>query len=224
MGKDSSSPSQRSNQCLREESSLNSTRLNFEFDEFPRLPALPSNGASGDKNPNPSFSNQKSNQENREKSTPICLGLTGDLVSNLSSSTESGIENKKIGPRMNWSSMFPSSKSSIEDRCLDFQSSVVMEGNKGVDLSSKKFEEQTKKCEHLVIGFFVGPRLSFSLVQDAVTKLWKLKSEVRISIHGDNAFVFNFVNEEDRRVSLEQGAFCIDKKLFFVRPWCPLIE
>lgn len=55
------------------------------------------------------------------------------------------------------------------------------------------------------------------MVQEAVKK-------VTISIHGDNAFVFNFVNEEDRRVALQQGAFYISGKLSIVRPWTPLIE
>lgn len=62
---------------------------------------------------------------------------------------------------MNWSSLFTTSESSVEDCSLDFQISVVMEGNKGVDISSKNFEDHTKECEHLVIGFFTGHILSY---------------------------------------------------------------
>lgn len=197
MGKASSSPLQRSNQRLRNESSVTSTGLNNGIEDFPRLIiAAPSIGASGVKVSNPSSSNQGTSQEFREEST--------------------GIKSNNNGYGMNWSFLFTISESSVEDFSLDFQTSVVMEGNKGVDLSSKNFEDQTKKCEHLVICFFAGNRLSYPVVQKAVTKIWNLKSEVRISIHGDNAFVFNFVNEEDRRAALEQGAFLIGKKLFLL--------
>lgn len=101
---------------------------------------------------------------------------------------------------------------------------MLMAQNKGVGLSSKNFQEQTKECEKLVIGFFAGRRSSFHVFEEEIKKVWKPKSQVAISIHGTKAFVFNFSLEEDRKSDHEHGSSHLAGKLFIVRPWTLLIE
>lgn len=50
------------------------------------------------------------------------------------------------------------------------------------------------------------------------------KTEVSITLHSSNTFVFKFLNTDDRNLALDYGAFYIGSNLFVVRPWSPLIE
>lgn len=75
-----------------------------------------------------------------------------------------------------------------------------------------------------MIGYCVGRKLPFSMVKKATDELWKTKSEVSITLHSSNSFVFKFINVGDRNLALDKGAFYIGKSLFIVRPWSPWIE
>lgn len=93
-----------------------------------------------------------------------------------------------------------------------------------VDYAAGDFSTGIKICEEYVVGFCVGKRLSFPVIKEAVSKLWNLKNEVSIKLHGSCAFIFEFKEDEDRRKVLELGSFDISKCLFFVRPWSSLTE
>ncbi|XP_026415955.1 uncharacterized protein LOC113311331 isoform X1 [Papaver somniferum] len=111
-----------------------------------------------------------------------------------------------------------------EDNTLIYQSPVMMEGEEAVSISSEILHQKIKECEELAIGYFVGRKHSYSMAKEATTKVWKTKSEVSITLHSSNSFVFKFLNSEDRNLALDHGAFYISSSLFVVRPWSPLIE
>ncbi|XP_026450912.1 uncharacterized protein LOC113351056 [Papaver somniferum] len=99
-----------------------------------------------------------------------------------------------------------------------------MEGEEAVSISSEILHQKIKECEELAIGYVVGHKLSYSMVKEATTKVWKTISEVSITLHSSNSFVFKFLNSEDRNLALDHGGFYIYGSLFVVRPWSPLIE
>ncbi|XP_026377579.1 uncharacterized protein LOC113271871 [Papaver somniferum] len=101
---------------------------------------------------------------------------------------------------------------------------MEVDGKLVVASVSENLPAGMKNCEDLVVGFFVGKHLSFSAVKLGVSKMWKLKSEVSIKLHGDCAFIFKFSDAEDRKKVLESGSFYITNTLFTLRPWTHLIE
>ncbi|RZC49553.1 hypothetical protein C5167_017984 [Papaver somniferum] len=66
-----------------------------------------------------------------------------------------------------------------------------MEGEEAVSISSEILHQKIKECEELAIGYVVGHKLSYSMVKEATTKVWKTISE--------------FLNSEDRNLALDHG-------------------
>lgn len=64
------------------------------------------------------------------------------------------------------------------------------------------------------MGFCVGKILSFPTLKEVVRKHWKLKNEVSIKLHSNCAFILEFKDDEDHRIVLALGSFCIPKCFF----------
>ncbi|XP_026428352.1 uncharacterized protein LOC113324246 [Papaver somniferum] len=62
------------------------------------------------------------------------------------------------------------------------------------------------------------------MVKRVVERAWKLKGNFMLTIHGESAFIFYFVDDEDRSTALEHGYLYISNQLFLVQPWHPDIE
>ncbi|XP_026444822.1 uncharacterized protein LOC113345235 [Papaver somniferum] len=174
-------------------------------------------------------------QGNKEQSSSPDSGLNLGLVDFPLLNPNGGKEdNPRRAPTLqtnfrenhvdDWSSLFPNKKNA-EENPLIYQSPVMMEGMKAVSISSEILHQKLKECKELAIGYFIGRKLSYSMVKDAAAKVWMTKSEVSITLHSSNSFVFKFLNSEDRNLALDHGAFYISGSFFFVvRPWSPLIE
>lgn len=90
--------------------------------------------------------------------------------------------------------------------------------------SDVELKEDVRICENLVVGCLVGKRFPFLMVKHTVHRIWKLKGELQIALHGDRVFVFYFDSDEDINTVLEHGCLFIRDQLFVVRPWTPMIE
>lgn len=90
---------------------------------------------------------------------------------------KSVLQNNFRGNQANdWSCLFPNKKSTDENPLI-YQSPVIMEGEEAVSISSEILHQKIKECEELAIGYVVGHKLSYSMVKEATTKVWKTKSE-----------------------------------------------
>lgn len=100
----------------------------------------------------------------------------------------------------------------------------MINGKNDSVISMADFEHDVKKCEDLVVGAFVGRRLSFKFVKNSLLRLWRLKGEVHMTLHGDFMFAFVFSNPEDRQAVLERGHVYIANRLFMIHQWYPMVE
>ncbi|KAI3936269.1 hypothetical protein MKW92_029597, partial [Papaver armeniacum] len=183
-----------------------------------------------------SLASSSDSQRNEEQRSSIEENLNLGLadfppLSNSLGENGSRIENprsvSKLGLNGVWSSFLPNENAngkSNEVSPMIYQPAVMMGDKEGVPISSEILQEEVKACEELVIGYCVGRKLPFSMVKKATDELWKTKSEVSITLHSSNSFVFKFMNVDDRNLALDKGAFYIGKSLFIVRPWSPWIE
>ncbi|XP_026437146.1 uncharacterized protein LOC113335253 [Papaver somniferum] len=107
---------------------------------------------------------------------------------------------------------------------LKYTPPVEVDGKVLVAAQTDTASARMERCENLVVGFFVGKRLSFAAVQLAVSKLWKFNKEVSIKLYSDCAFIFEFNDDEDRKKVLDTGSFLISNKLFTLKPWSHMME
>lgn len=62
------------------------------------------------------------------------------------------------------------------------------------------------------------------MVKNYVSRAWKLKGEMQMTIHGDSIYVFEFDSADDRIRAIEFGPVFVANQLFLVRPWHESIE
>ncbi|KAF5194056.1 hypothetical protein FRX31_016361 [Thalictrum thalictroides] len=74
-----------------------------------------------------------------------------------------------------------------------------------------------------LVGFFIGRRLPYPMVKEALSKQWKLKGSYEVATDEDY-FYFKFVNEEDKRQVIEQGPIFIAGRIFVVKPWSNVVD
>lgn len=60
------------------------------------------------------------------------------------------------------------------------------------------------------------------MIKNSVSRAWKLKGEMQMTIHGDSIYVFEFDNEDDRLSAIEFGLVFVANQLFLA--WHELIE
>ncbi|KAI3990405.1 hypothetical protein MKX01_021340 [Papaver californicum] len=166
----------------------------------------------------------ESNQNNLEMVLSVKEGNC-----KISSGTDNSRVKDSIGVFQNpkskdWRTLFPHPYPIIPQPSMKFTPPVDLNRKKVVDSFAVDFSEGIKRCEEYVVVFFMGRRLSFPAVKEAVSKHWNLKNEVTIKLHRNGAFVFEFKDKEDRRSVLELGSLYISKSLFTLRPWSNMIE
>ncbi|XP_026458833.1 uncharacterized protein LOC113359390 [Papaver somniferum] len=107
---------------------------------------------------------------------------------------------------------------------MDFYSYPVIDGKKSMDIPYEIFNEDIKLCEDKVIGAFVGRRLPFNWVHNAINRAWKTKGNIQMTIHSESIFIFDFNCPEDRARALEMGSIFISNRLFIITPWSRPVE
>ncbi|XP_026451813.1 uncharacterized protein LOC113352177 [Papaver somniferum] len=134
-----------------------------------------------------------------------------------------GFENFPPPPRFtafsaNWSSLFDKQKEAVVNTDTEFFSYPVVDRKKNMDIPYVVFDQDIRDCESKVIGAFVGRRLPFNMVHNAVNRAWKPKGTFQMTIHGERMFIFDFNSEEERIRALEIGSMFISNRLFIVKP------
>lgn len=179
--------------------------------------------------PTSSFSPLDSNQRILtslpSSETVINLGITD--FRHLSAPPAGGVTGASNGnmETANWKSLFPKEKESSVDPAaskLFHHKPQLVNGKSFIPASD--FEEEIRVCEKMLIGYFVGSRLSFHIVEKAMKEIWKLKGGFRLTINGDSIFLFEFDLAEDRITAIEQGSVFISSRLFLIRPWHLFVE
>ncbi|KAF5208029.1 zinc ion binding / nucleic acid binding protein, partial [Thalictrum thalictroides] len=84
-------------------------------------------------------------------------------------------------------------------------------------------EKGDKEWKEYIVGFFMGRRLPYPMVKEALKKQWKVKGNYEIATDED-FFYFKFSNDEDRRVVMDQGPVFIAGRIFILKPWNNSIE
>ncbi|KAF6154163.1 hypothetical protein GIB67_016415 [Kingdonia uniflora] len=100
---------------------------------------------------------------------------------------------------------------------------------KSTDFSSKDSEYEDVLVGHFVcvcvcVCVFVGGRVAYSILKDYLIKVWEVKGEIKLTLHGLGYYFISFTNPEDRIKALETGHFHVASRLFFIRNWRPFIK
>ncbi|KAF5206514.1 Rna exonuclease, partial [Thalictrum thalictroides] len=74
-----------------------------------------------------------------------------------------------------------------------------------------------------LVGFFMGRRLAYPIVKEALAKQWKIKGSYDIATD-DEFFYFKFTDGDDKRMILEKGPIFIAGRIFIVKPWSKSID
>lgn len=125
---------------------------------------------------------------------------------------------------LRWIDMLGLGKDEIIHDPLPYEPPGMVEGDKLTVNSYAEVEDDVHRCEKLIVGCFVGKRLPFLMVRNFVRRVWKLKGDMYMTLHGDAIFVFKFDSAEDRAATLEHGCLLIARQPFLVKPWSLLIE
>ncbi|KAF5208044.1 zinc ion binding / nucleic acid binding protein [Thalictrum thalictroides] len=80
-----------------------------------------------------------------------------------------------------------------------------------------------KEWNDYLVGFFMGKRLPYPVVKEALAKQWKAKGSYDVATDED-FFYFKFSQEEDKRSVMELGPIFIAGMIFIVKPWSSGIE
>ncbi|XP_026417025.1 uncharacterized protein LOC113312490 [Papaver somniferum] len=129
-----------------------------------------------------------------------------------------------IGSPAAWSSLFDQKKESVISADMEFYSYPILDVKKNMDIPYEVFNDDIRQCEDKVIGAFVGRRLPFNWVRNAVNRAWKPKGNLQMTIHGESMFIFDFQSAEDRTRALEMGSMFISNRLFIIKPWSRKVE
>ncbi|KAI3961234.1 hypothetical protein MKX01_035820, partial [Papaver californicum] len=172
-----SHPKLTSNQSLSVVKLLSNYEIRLGQDDFPFLNGHSSSSAGaidgGNKprscNDGAKKSDFVSNELIDAKSTKV-----GDTLSPTGSLQITNVDNSN--PK-NWGSLFPLPIAVNPQPSMKFTPPVFINGKRVVDSQSENYPACMKNCEDLIVGFFIGKKLSFYVVQLTVYKLWKLKKE-----------------------------------------------
>lgn len=124
----------------------------------------------------------------------------------------------------NWSSVLKAPVSVSPSTKLVFEEPKNPAGEITPLFSSGELQPHIESCENYVVWYFVGKKLHFLVVKENLKNQRKTKGEVSMTIHGEQAFLFKFSHEDDRKMVLELGSVHIRSKLFLIPPWTPFIE
>lgn len=129
---------------------------------------------------------------------------------------------------VNWkNTLFTGEKMDREDssaRKLHFHQPQSINGKRIFVIPSSDFTDEIRSCESTLVGYFVGRRSSFEIVEKALKKIWKLKGKFLMTLNGDSIFIIEFDLEEDKVIAMEIGSVFISGRLFVIRPWHLFIE
>ncbi|KAF6150453.1 hypothetical protein GIB67_037700 [Kingdonia uniflora] len=107
---------------------------------------------------------------------------------------------------------------------LSYIPPTMIDGHPVVKINSADFADETKECENMLVGNFIGRRLPYMFVKTTLMKLWDLKVDLEMTTKGRFLFFFQFSCDEDRQRVLDMGHQHIAGMIFFIRAWRPFIE
>lgn len=107
---------------------------------------------------------------------------------------------------------------------LSYRPPEMIDGDLVARIRAPVLADHMVECEKLVVGGFVGKRLSFTRMKSAIEKAWNIKGTLSMTVHGDKSYILKFSLDEDRVTTLEHGPVFISHSPFFVRNWEPFIE
>ncbi|KAF5203726.1 Rna exonuclease [Thalictrum thalictroides] len=117
---------------------------------------------------------------------------------------------------VSWSALFQGNASKLKTTLNYFKPNLV----DGVaEVPNEVIEQGQKEWEDYLVGSFVGKRLPFPLVKDALQKQWKTQKFDMVA--DEDVFYFKFHTEEDKQMVLDKGPVFIAGRLFIVRFWTP---
>ncbi|KAF6164341.1 hypothetical protein GIB67_029224 [Kingdonia uniflora] len=102
--------------------------------------------------------------------------------------------------------------------------SSIIDGKKIVQINSCDFDEETKECQEMLVGNFLGKRLPYMFVKNTLLRLWELKGDLEMTTKGKHLYFFKFSCDEDKQKVLDMGHQHIASRVFFIRNWRPFIE
>ncbi|KAF6175989.1 hypothetical protein GIB67_029375 [Kingdonia uniflora] len=72
----------------------------------------------------------------------------------------------------------------ISSTKLTFIPPTIVDGKPVVKINTVDFADETKECESMLVGNFVGKRLPFMFVKTILLRLWELKGELEMTTKG----------------------------------------
>ncbi|KAF5202090.1 hypothetical protein FRX31_008320 [Thalictrum thalictroides] len=141
-----------------------------------------------------------------------------EIISSDPSSPRRVVENSKSP--LSWSSLFRQGNANKLKTTLNFYKPSFVDGV--AEVPDEVIEKGRKDWEDYLVGSFVGKRLPFPLVRDALQKQWKIQKFEMVA--DDEVFYFKFQSEEDKILVIEKGPIFIAGRLFVLRFWSPEIE
>ncbi|KAF6170279.1 hypothetical protein GIB67_023655 [Kingdonia uniflora] len=125
---------------------------------------------------------------------------------------------------MNWAHMMGATPKIRGTTKLTYTPPTIFNGARTAFIKTAKYVDKIKSCEDLVVGNFIGRRLDYNFVKNALKGMWNTKAEFEMHLQGNSLFTFRFYSEEDITKVLTMGNVHISNKCFMVRPWRPYIE
>ncbi|KAL5728013.1 hypothetical protein ACHQM5_001141 [Ranunculus cassubicifolius] len=119
-----------------------------------------------------------------------------------------------------WSSLFQHQAEVFDDQLEEFDA-VLANGRFVVPKEVR--EEAINEWSDYLVGYFVGPKVSFTVVEDKLKTMWSLKGSITITAD-QNMFYLYLNAAEDRRMILSKGPVFIAGILFVIKPWTKTVD
>lgn len=94
-----------------------------------------------------------------------------------------------------------------------------VQGRRIAMCSKEISKEGMFEWQNALVGYFLGKKPPFQMVENSVRKMWRLKRELQVRIVGYGIFIFMFSSNEEKIKTLEGGPWHIAKNPLVLRQW-----
>ncbi|KAK8689716.1 hypothetical protein V6N13_088429 [Hibiscus sabdariffa] len=101
---------------------------------------------------------------------------------------------------------------------------MVQEGSPVVQPLATVFDDSIADWKLALVAQFIGSAPNFSAMKKITEILWGKSSTVKVSLAGQNLYVFSFSSVADRDWVLENGPWHIQNKPLVIRKWEPNMQ
>ncbi|KAF5204535.1 Rna exonuclease [Thalictrum thalictroides] len=119
-----------------------------------------------------------------------------------------------------WLNLFQKTKSFDITSLISF-TTAVKEGL--VEVPDEIIQKGIAEWEKLLLGVFIGKKLPFTMVRNALLNALRLNGVVEITADKD-LFYFNFNEPADKQKVIDGGPVFIAGRIFMIQPWSEKIE